>query len=47
MGTGIPERPEPRSGRVDRLPQLQIEHDEARAEDRAGEESVQRWHKPG
>ena len=46
MGPRVPERAEPGSGRADRLPEFQAQHDAPRAEDRARQESVQRWHQP-
>lgn len=47
MGSGVPQRAEPGAGRADRLPELQAEHDAARAADSAGPEPVQRRHQPG
>lgn len=47
MGEGIPKRAEPGARRADRLPELQVEHDEARAANRAGTEPLLRRHQPG
>lgn len=41
MGARVPQRAEPGSGRADRLPELQAQHDAARAEDSARQEPVQ------
>jgi hypothetical protein len=41
MGTRISKRTEPGSGCPHRLPELQVEHDAARAKDSARQESVQ------
>lgn len=47
MGTRVPQRVEPGTRRLDRLPELQTEYDEARAEDSARQDAVRGKYQPG